>query len=203
MALVLTFAAGLALGLLWRSHQASAAEDRARQAELGYRTAVARETLVQHERDAFDSIRARALAAADSAQRAADSSVAAIRARAAGTTARAGAALAQAVSLRDTADTYRTLYTEAAGQRDDALEVAEQQKRVTGRLLAIVARDSVALRLAWLRGDSWKVVADSLHLANADLLKHRRPTFDVKLGLGGAAVGAVIVGGVCLLTPAC
>jgi hypothetical protein len=203
VAVLLGLACGLAGGLFWRSHQATEAEARAHRADSLYQARLAQEVLDSIRRLRFDRARADSLRVAQSALAASAAALTAIRTRAAGTTARARAALAQAASLADTADTYRSLYEEAAGQRDDALAAADSAHAAAGRLLAIIRSDSLELQKERGRTADWKRAADSLDLAVKKLLKHRRPEFNLKLGLGGFAAGAVTATLTCVISKRC
>lgn len=203
VAVLIGLAVGLLAGLAWQGHRASQAEQRAHVADSLYHATLDRETLAVKQRAAFDHLRADSLTAANAALAVSSAALTAIRQRAAGTTARASAALAQAASLADTADTYKSLYVEAAGQRDDALAAADSAHAAAGRLLAIIRSDSLELQRERGRSADWKKAADSLALANADLMAHRRPGFDLKLGLGGFAAGAVTSTLACVLTKRC
>lgn len=194
---------GLAAGLFWRSHQADAAERRAHTADSLYQATLGREKIVQRERDAFDLLRSVAQMEADSVTKAADDSLAAIRSRAALTTSRARTALAAAQTLRDTADTYRSLYIEASGQRDDALRAAESQRQAIGQLRAMLVADTVEIRKERQRTADWRRAADSLALANAGLMAHRRPGVNVKLTAGSFLTGAIAATVTCVVTKKC
>ena len=190
-AVLIGLALGLVVGLAWQGHRAAQAEQRAHTADSLYHVQLDRDALAKKQQAVFDQERADSLRAVNAALVHASDALAAIWARAAGTTARASAALAQAASLADTAATYKGLYEEAAGQRDDALAAADSFRVAGGRLLAIIRADSVELRKERERTADWKHSADSLALANADLMAHRRPAFDLKLGLGSFAIGAL------------
>ncbi len=203
IAILIGIALGLAAGLAWQSHKATAAEARAHQADSLYQATARHEVIAQRERDAFDRAWADSLTRARDALAAAGDTVTAIRARAARTTQRAGEALKTAATLADTANAYKSLYLEAAGQRDDALAAADSLRVVGGRILAIIRSDSLELQRERGRTADWKRAADSLALANADLLKHRRPEFNLKLGLGGFLSGAATATVVCVATKRC
>jgi hypothetical protein len=194
LAVLIGIALGLAGGFAWRSHRAEAAEKRAHVADSLYQAAVIREKLAQRERDAFDLLRTVAQREADSVTKAADDSLAAVRSRAALTTARALTALASAQTIRDTADTYRSLYEDAASERDAAIRAADDQRRAVGRLQAMLVADTMEIRKERQRTADWKRAADSLALANEDLMKHRRPGFDIRVCVGGFALGGLVVG---------
>jgi hypothetical protein len=203
LAVLIGLALGLVTGLAWQGHRAAAAEKRAHTADSLYKATAQREVLAKAERATFDSARADSLRAVNIALTAAKDTVTAIRVRAKRTTARAGEALAQAATLADTAETYRSLYVEAAGQRDDALAAADSAHAAAGRLLAIIRADSLELQRERGRAADWKRAADSLALANADLMAHRRPEFNLKLGLGGFLSGAATATVVCVATKRC
>ena len=203
LAVLIGLAVGLACGLLWRSHRAEAAEKRAHTADSLYQATLIREKIVQRERDAFDLLRTVAQREADSVTKAADDSLAAVRARAQRTTARASVALAQAATLRDTSDAYKSLYQDAAGERDDAIRAAEDQRKAVGRLQAMLVADTVELRKERARTAEWKRAAEVLQAANADLMAHRRPEFNLKLSLGSFLAGAATATAVCVATGKC
>lgn len=203
VAVLLGLALGLLAGLAYQGHRAAEAERRAHVADSLYRAEQLREVLAVRERARFDQARADSLLLARTALAAAGDTVTAIRARAARTTARATTALATAATLADTAETYRGLYQQAAEQRDDALGAADSANAAGGRLLAIIRADSVEMRNERARTADWKRAADSLALANADLMAHQRPGFDLKLGLGGFATGAVTTLVACVATGKC
>jgi F0F1-type ATP synthase membrane subunit b/b' len=192
LAVLIGIALGLTAGFAWRSHRAEAAERRAHVADSLYQATLIREKLAQRERDAFDILRTAAQREADSVTKAADDTLSAIRARATKTTAGAAARIAAAKTVEQQRDTYKALYDETTVQRDDALRAADDQRRAVGQLQAMLVADTVELRRRDARGDMWKRVADSLALANRDLMAHRRPEFGWKVGVGGVALGAVL-----------
>lgn len=191
VAILLGLALGLLTGLAWQGHRASQAEQRAHVADSLYQETALREVLAVKQRAAFDHARADSLTTARSLLAASSDTILAIRARAKRTTDRAGQALAQAATLADTAETYRSLYVEAASQRDDALAAADSAHAAAGRLLAIIRSDSLELQTERGRTADWKRTAQALQGANADLMAHRRPEFGWKVGVGGLAVGAI------------
>ena len=64
----------------------------------------------------------------------------------------------------------------------------------------MLVADTVEFRKERARTADWKRAADSLALANVDLLKHRRPEFNLKLGIGGFLSGAAAATAVFLAT---
>jgi hypothetical protein len=203
LAVLIGLALGLVAGLAWQGHRAAEAEKRAHTADSLYQLTVDREALAVKQRAAFDSLRADSMTAAAAALAVSSAALTAIRQRAAGTTARASAALAQAASLADTAATYKALYEERSSQLDDALASADSAHAAAGRLLAIIRSDSLELQKERARTAAWKRSAEVLQVANADLLKHRRPEFNLKLGLGGFLSGAAAATVVCVATGKC
>ena len=203
IAVLIGIALGLVGGFAWRSHQAEAAEKRAHTADSLYQSTLSREKIVQRERDAFDLLRTVAQREADSVTKAADDSLAAVRSRAALTTARARTALASAATLRDSADTYKSLYQDASSERNAAIRAAEDQRRAVGRLQAMLVADTVELRKERARSAEWKRTAEALQVANADLMKHRRPGINIKLTAGSFVTGAIAATVVCVTTKKC
>lgn len=203
VAILLGIALGFLAGIGWRTHQATEAESRAHRADSLYQASQLREVLAQRERDAFDQLRAVAQRHADSLQSIADTHLVVVHRTVTASDANARARLAAAVGIEQQLAATQVNYQEAVRDRDNALLAADEQRRAVGRLQAMLTAGDTERVRERARGDLWKATADSLALANRDLLKHRRPAFNFKLGLGGFLAGALTATGVCVATRKC
>lgn len=182
---------GLAAGLGFGWWQGQRAEVRATRADSLYQVAKASEALFLRERRAAQDLRARELAAADATAKAADDSLDRAHAEVRAADQRAAARIKAAVTVAEERDVYRDLYQETIAERDNALLAAEAERRAAGRLRALAA-DTTQLHRERQRGDHWKETADSLAVANADLLKHRGMHIQIGGAKGFVAGGLVV-----------